>query len=160
MFIRDQSSQEQGPSTDSGKPGRDPRRELGRAGEELALKHLQARGFQLLAKNHRTRYGEIDLIVFDGSVLVFVEVKTRQVRRAHLRSERQVTQGLLRPRGAPVPLEGLRHIQRARLRRLASAWLRETASAPRARQLRFDAIGVLVDGEQALLRLDHVEDAW
>lgn len=129
-------------------------------GEELALKHLLARGFELLARNYRTPRGEIDLIVFDGRALAFVEVKTRQVRNPHRRPGQAAIHGPLDSRDLPLPLEGLRHLQRARLRRLASAWLREAPSAPRAPQLRFDAIGVLVDAQHTLLRLDHVEDAW
>jgi putative endonuclease len=52
----------------------DPRRTLGAAGERLALAHMERLGFALVARNHRTRWGEIDLIVFDGRTLVFVEV--------------------------------------------------------------------------------------
>ena len=54
--------------------GTDPRRTLGETGERLALAHLGRLGFALVARNHRTRFGEIDLIVFDGRTLVFVEV--------------------------------------------------------------------------------------
>jgi Holliday junction resolvase-like predicted endonuclease len=57
--------------------GVDPRRTLGRLGEDLAAAHLRRLGFATLARNVRTRHGEIDLIVFDGRVLAFVEVKTR-----------------------------------------------------------------------------------
>ncbi len=53
---------------------------LGRLGEELAAAHLRRLGFATLARNVRTRHGEIDLIVFDGRTLAFVEVKTRLAR--------------------------------------------------------------------------------
>jgi len=44
---------------------------------------------------------------------------------------------------------------------LAAAWLREQrAVRPRARTIRFDAIGVLVDARGALRRLEHLEGAW
>src|ERR1700724_2656332 len=56
----------------------DPRRALGRRGEQLAADHLGRLGFAPVARNERTRYGEIDLIVFDGRTLVFAEVKTRR----------------------------------------------------------------------------------
>ena len=48
---------------------RDPRRARGRLGEDLAAAHLQRLGFRVLARNARTRYGEIDLIAFDGHTL-------------------------------------------------------------------------------------------
>ena len=57
----------------------DLRQHLGRIGEDLALAHLERLGYALVARNHRTRYGELDLVVFDGTTLVFAEVKTRRV---------------------------------------------------------------------------------
>jgi hypothetical protein len=55
-------------------PGRrgDPRRALGSLGEQLAEAHLGRLGFSVLERNVRTRHGEIDLIAFDGSTLVFI----------------------------------------------------------------------------------------
>jgi len=52
--------------------------ELGKLGEELALKELLKKGYKLKDKNYRFMKGEIDLIMIDGDKLVFVEVKTRQ----------------------------------------------------------------------------------
>src|SRR5882672_4787710 len=60
----------------------DPRQALGRLGEQLALEHLERLGYSLVARNHRTRFGELDLIVTDGRALVFAEVKTRRGRHA------------------------------------------------------------------------------
>jgi len=50
----------------------------GRAAEEAALGFLQSRGLTLLARNHRCRLGEIDLVMRDGDSLVFVEVRARE----------------------------------------------------------------------------------
>jgi putative endonuclease len=136
-------------------PGVDPRRTLGRLGEDLAAAHLRALGFATLARNVRTRHGEIDLIVFDGRVLAFVEVKTRQVaaRRAG-RPARPI-------RPDQEPLAWLRRRQRARVRRLARAWLSDARhERPTAHTIRFDAVGVIVDARGRLVRLDHVEAAW
>jgi putative endonuclease len=55
---------------------------LGSAGERLALAHYERLGYELLAANHRTGAGELDLIVADGRTIVFVEVKT-PAARAH-----------------------------------------------------------------------------
>jgi putative endonuclease len=127
----------------------DPRRALGRLGEQLATEHLKRLGFAILARNARTRYGEIDLIAFDGHTLVFAEVKTRRVRgRRRLSAEEQ-------------PLAWLRTSQRARLRRLAAAWLRrESHNRPTAHTIRFDGIGVIVDEANRLIYLDHIDGAW
>jgi|HubBroStandDraft_3_1064219.scaffolds.fasta_scaffold12681_3 putative endonuclease len=126
------------------------RRALGTLGEDLAAAHLRRLGFVLLARNVRTRYGEIDLIAFDGRALVFAEVKTRRASngRRGLCPEDQ-------------PLAWLKLGQRTRLKRLACAWLYESAHArPKAHTIRFDAVGVIVDGSDKLLRLDHIEGAW
>ena len=53
------------------------RKLLGRTGEDLAAKHLVARGYVILERNYRAPYGEIDLIALDAGTVVFVEVKTR-----------------------------------------------------------------------------------
>jgi putative endonuclease len=130
------------------RPREDPRRALGRHGERLAAAHLQRLGLAILARNVRTRDGEIDLIARDGETLVFVEVKTR-------RSHGQ------RPAPGERPLEGLRARQRSRLRRLAVAWLQDESREHRTvRALRFDAIGVVVDEADGLIRLDHIAGAW
>lgn len=128
----------------------DGRRALGRAGEDLAVVHFRRLGFVVVARNVRTRHGEIDLIVFDGQALVFVEVKTRRAsnRRRGLCPEDQ-------------PLAWLKFSQRTRLKRLACAWLYENTQArPKAQMIRFDAVGVILDGSDRLLRLDHIEGAW
>lgn len=49
----------------------------GQAGEDQALAYLQQQGLQLLERNFRCKGGEIDLIMQDGKVLVFVEVRVR-----------------------------------------------------------------------------------
>lgn len=56
---------------------RTPRQLCGDAAESEALAHLQAAGLRLLQRNYRARRGEIDLVMQDGEVLVFVEVRFR-----------------------------------------------------------------------------------
>jgi putative endonuclease len=58
-----------------------PRARLGASGERLAAGTLEAHGYQIVARNWRCVYGEIDLIAEDGDELVFVEVKTRRGAR-------------------------------------------------------------------------------
>ena len=121
----------------------DPRQHLGRTGEDLALAHLERLGYALVARNHRTRWGEIDLVVHDGQTLVFVEVKTRRAARTG--------------RG---PWEALHERKRAQVRRMAAAFLAEASERPRAVDLRFDAIGVVIDPRGRLVALDHIEGAF
>lgn len=51
--------------------------ELGKKGEESAVKYLQEHGYQILQRNFHCRLGEIDIVALDTGVLAFVEVKTR-----------------------------------------------------------------------------------
>jgi putative endonuclease len=55
----------------------DKRQSLGISGETLACDELQRRGYAILARRYRTRFGEIDIIARDGRTIVFVEVKAR-----------------------------------------------------------------------------------
>jgi putative endonuclease len=123
----------------------DPRGNIGRAGERLAAEHLERRGFAILERNFRTRWGELDLIACDGRVIVFCEVKTRRVGAGQ---------------GACDPLEAVGPAKRLQVRRMAGRWLVERRDRPRVGSLRFDAIGVTLDRGGRLTRLDHVEDAF
>lgn len=119
----------------------DLRHRLGRVGEQLAAAHLERRGLAILARNHRTRWGELDLIAADERRIVFCEVKTRRL-------------------GSSGPFDGLREAQTRRLRRMAAAWLQEQNDRPRTPDLRFDAIGVTIDAYGRLVSLEHLEGAF
>jgi putative endonuclease len=54
------------------------RQRAGEAAEALAARHLAAQGLRIVARNHRVRGAEIDLIARDGAVLVFIEVRMRR----------------------------------------------------------------------------------
>jgi len=55
----------------------DPRQSLGFLGEDVACTELRRRGYEILARRYRTRYGEIDIIARHAAVTVFIEVKAR-----------------------------------------------------------------------------------
>lgn len=56
---------------------RQSRTAVGRAGEEAAARHLTELGYRIIARNHRYRFGELDIVAEEQGWLVFVEVKTR-----------------------------------------------------------------------------------
>jgi putative endonuclease len=103
--------------------GKDPRQRFGRYGEDVAAEHLRRKGFEILARNVRTAFGEIDLVALDGGVVVFVEVKAR--------------------RGAGA-LEAVDARKRLRLSRLALAFLARAGWMDRA--ARFDVVAVEAGG--------------
>jgi putative endonuclease len=54
---------------------------LGKSGESYACRELERRGYAILERRFRTRYGELDIVARDGETLVFVEVKARRTTR-------------------------------------------------------------------------------
>jgi putative endonuclease len=54
------------------------RQNLGKSGEDRAVRELERRGYAILARRYRTRHGEIDVVADDGGTIVFVEVKARE----------------------------------------------------------------------------------
>jgi putative endonuclease len=126
----------------------DARRTRGAIGEGIAARHLIERGYQLLERNFRTRYGELDLVAADDRSIVFCEVKTRvEPSRA----------------GPATGIDAIGPAKRRRLRAMAAQWLHDRPpgdSRPRRDLLRFDAIGVTLSREGALVSLEHVPDAF
>jgi putative endonuclease len=124
-------------------PTTDPTKELGRTGEELAAEHFSRLGYRVVARNHRTRWGELDLVLVDEEedTIVFCEVKTRRL-------------------GAGDPFENLHETKRKQVRTMAAAWLNDTTDRPRFAELRFDAVGVTLDNRGHLVRLDHLQAAF
>jgi putative endonuclease len=122
--------------------GNDARRALAVAGETFAAQHLQRLGYEILARNHRTRFGELDVIARDTGTLVFVEVKTR--RTGH----------------EAEPWQSLHERKRAQVRRIAAAYLAEVQDRPQGLDLRFDAIAVAIDARGQLVSIDHLEAAF
>jgi putative endonuclease len=122
---------------------RDPRPHLGRLGEQLATEHLIRRGFEIVERNYRTRWGELDIVAYDGRTLAFCEVKTRRFT-------------------APGrdPLESVHAVKRSKVRKMAGRWLIERTDRPYAENVRFDAIGVTIDPAGRLVSLEHLEGAF
>ena len=116
------------------------RKSLGRLGEQLAAEHFERLGWRIVERNYQTRFGELDLVAVDGDTLVFAEVKTCRLGRGD-------------------PWQSLHGRKRAQVRRMSGVWFNERAR-PCFERVRFDAIGVLVDRDDGLVRLDHVENAF
>lgn len=121
----------------------DTRQTLGQVGENIAAEHLTRRGFRLLERNYRTRWGELDIVAYDGRTLVFVEVKARS---ASLR--------------LGTPFEAVGVAKRAQVRKMGRAWLAAHPDRPFASAIRFDAIGLVFDRSGQLIALEHREGAF
>jgi putative endonuclease len=127
----------------------DPRRTLGARGEQLAARHLEARGLEVVERNFRTRYGELDVVARDARFLVFCEVKTRIARRG------AGAEDVL----GPFAAIGLR--KQRQVRAMAREWLAQARlDGARPPELRFDAVGISFDAAGRLLSLEHLEGAF
>ena len=109
----------------------DVRRALGARGEAAVAAWYEARGYEVLARNWSCREGELDLVLRNGRVFVFCEVKTRTSD------------------AFGIPAEAVTRDKQARLRRLAARWLEDDAPL-RPREIRFDVAAVLQDEIEVL----------
>ncbi len=110
----------------------------GRAAESLARGHLEAQGLTVVAANRRLGGGELDLVAWEGPVLVFVEVKGRALGRP----------------GAPE--EAVDWRKRQRLVQAAQAYLAQLAGPEPP--CRFDVVAVEFGPGHPCLR--HLRDAF
>ena len=113
----------------------DPRRLFGNKGEARAAIYLKEKGYEILERQFRTRFGEIDLVARRGGEIVFVEVKTR-ASSVHGFPEDAVTETKLH-----------------RLEIAAEVYLKSKTQEGSA--YRFDVIAILGEGKTA--RIEHLE---
>jgi putative endonuclease len=123
----------------------DARRSTGRLAEDLVARRLGAAGWAILARNARTRHGELDIVALDGRTLVFLEVKAGR-EGADLGPER--------------PILAIDRRKQMRIRRLATAWLAERRERPFYAEIRFDAVGVTLDRRGHPVDVEHIEGAF
>lgn len=114
---------------------------IGRKGEEIACAHILERGFEIIARNYRCRYGEADIVALDGDVVVLIEVKSRR---------------LIHPDDNVMPEIAVGPVKQERYGRIASVFMLEH---PDVRSIRFDVIGVgLITGGDA--KVQYLRDAF
>lgn len=112
--------------------------QLGKAGEVIAGKYLQEKGYQIIARNFRIRYGELDIIATCGDSLVFIEVKTRINTQFGL------------PEEAVTPRKLREIIKTAECFRQSHPDLPE--------ELRIEVIGMILDADFKIKYFNHITD--
>ena len=110
---------------------------LGRYGEDVAVRHLQDAGFEIVAR--KCAEGEVDIIARDRGALVICEVKTRSSARYG------------------VPAEAITRSKADRLRRLAAIWLREHPAG--GVDIRFDVVCITQSGRGSA-SVEHLVGAF
>ena len=114
--------------------------QVGNVGERLARRHLEARGYHIVEANYRCRWGEIDLIAREGSVWVFIEVRTRR-SNAYGSPEESVTESKAR-----------------RLVLTAQDYLSQQTATSSEAQWRIDLIAIRLGRGQHVLDVRHLEN--
>jgi len=109
------------------------RRAQGDAAEDRACRHLDRSGFTIVERNFRTPGGEIDIVARKGDVLVFVEVRSREVP------------------GFGTPEESVTLAKRRRIVAAARQYLSKVLPSS-WREARFDVIAIEGSGEAVVLR--------
>ena len=121
------------------------RRRTGEIAEELVARRLAAAGWEIVERNARTRYGEIDIVARAGRTLVFIEVK----------GAREDTRF-----GPERPILSIDFRKQRRIRRLATAWMSERRDQPPYDEIRFDAVGVILDRNGRPVDVEYVKGAF
>jgi putative endonuclease len=121
------------------------RRRTGRIAESLVAERLAAAGWKIVARNARTRYGELDIVALDGDALVFLEVKAARAGAWF---------------GPEKPILAVDGRKQRRIRRLGTAWMAEHRELPPFAEIRFDAVGVILDREDRPVEVEHVRGAF
>lgn len=115
-------------------------RSLGQRGEDAAAKFLRKLGYIIVARGHRDRIGEIDLVAVDGRTVVFIEVKTRTSQ------------------DAGHPAEAVDENKQRKLTRLALAYLKRhdllECSA------RFDVVAITWPDAKSRPTIEHFKNAF
>lgn len=112
--------------------------EVGKLGEEIAVKFLSGKGYKILKRNFRYGHGEIDIIAMDGEILVFVEVRTKFSDKFGL------------------PEDSVTLKKREQLKKIASAFLQ--MYDVNFSECRFDFIGITFKDRKP--QINHVENAF
>jgi putative endonuclease len=111
---------------------------LGKEGERIAEQYLKRKGYKLVERNYRCSAGEVDLIVLDRRVIVFVEVKTRT---GH---------------GFGTPLEAVQPRKQRKMMQAAQFFLSQKKL--HQRDARFDVVGISWPRREPVI--EHVENAF
>lgn len=119
---------------------------IGALGEKIAEKYLKKKGFKILELNFQNkkgkRVGEIDIISKENDQIVFVEVKTRLIKK----NEKS------------VPEENITRRKLQKLEKIAQVYLKENneKNVP----YRFDAVSIILDSDKRILETRHLESIF
>jgi putative endonuclease len=123
----------------------DARRRTGEIAEDLVAARLAAKGWEIVERNARTRYGELDIVAREGRTLAFVEVKAARAETSY---------------GPERPILSIDFRKQRRVRRLSTAWMAERRDTPPYDEIRFDAAGVTLDRSGRAVDFEYLRGAF
>lgn len=115
------------------------KRATGQRGEDLAADYLTQQGFAVVERNYRCQWGEIDIICRQGTLLIFVEVRSKTTDRYG------------------TPEESINRVKMSRIRKTAMDYLRNNPEG-RPVKLRFDFIAVTFNDQKG--SINHIKGAF
>ena len=118
------------------------RKELGELGEKIACEYLVKKGYEILCKNYRINFGEIDIVAQKKHTIHFVEVKSL-LSKTGLHAKRSE---------GHFPEQRVDWKKQKKLRGLAEIWLNKN-NVPQNYPYQIDVIGILVDETGRIARL-------
>ena len=112
---------------------------IGKLGEDVAVKYLENHGYKILERNYRKPWGEIDIVAQQSDELVFVEVKP-QNQEFEWRPEENVT----------------RHKKR-QLSKIINTYLKEHRVYSEI-DFRVDVLGIIINDETKIAQIEHIQN--
>lgn len=118
----------------------DPRKEIGRRGEDIAAQYLAAKGWELVARNWSTQLGELDIVANDGLQIIIVEVRTTTSHQYGL------------------GFQSVQYRKQQQVRKLAQQFIQNQRLEHLP--IRFDVVSVLLSKDRRFVDLSHLEGAF
>jgi len=112
---------------------------IGKLGEDIAVKYLEKHGYKILDRNYRKPWGEIDIVAQQSDELVFIEVKT-QNKEFEWRPEENIT----------------RH-KKHQLSRIVTTYLKSN-KVPEDQNWRVDVLAITLDFKIKNAQIEHIQN--
>ena len=123
------------------------RKDVGRGGEDIACQFLERRGYKVVERNYRRKWGEIDIIATKDGTVRFVEVKAVSREIAKIDGSREMDYR---------PEELVHHSKLRKVARTAALYMEEKGDE---REYQIDVVGVIMDEKKRTARCRLFEQA-